>query len=317
MTHELHVIFGAGPVGRSIMAELVARGKTVRLVNRSGAQELPHGVESRTGDVTNHEFTRQAAAGASHVYFALNPAYTQWVTDFPPLQKSVLEAAAAAKAKLIVMENLYGYGIAPMPLTEDLPLSATYDKGSTRAEMTRELLAAHGSGKVRVTMGRAADFFGPHVTDSSGGEVMFGAAVQGKTIQVLGDPTLPHTYTYMPDIGKALVILGERDEAFGQAWHIPSPRTVTTHEFIKLILKETQTQVGVQAAGKWLTLALGLFMPMMREFRKTMYQFDRPFSMDHSKFARAFGDISTPLETAIPATVRWYREVWLPKVSAK
>ena len=32
---ELHVVFGAGPLGRSVMEELVRRGKTVRVVSRA------------------------------------------------------------------------------------------------------------------------------------------------------------------------------------------------------------------------------------------------------------------------------------------
>ena len=33
---ELHVVYGAGPLGRSVMEELVRQGKTVRVVSRPG-----------------------------------------------------------------------------------------------------------------------------------------------------------------------------------------------------------------------------------------------------------------------------------------
>ena len=51
----------------------------------------------------------------------------------------------------------------------------------------------------------------------------------------------------------------------------------------------------------------GLFVPAARETVEMMYEFEKPFVVDHSKFAAAFGDISTPLENSIAATVAWYR----------
>ena len=46
---EIHVIFGTGPVGMSVMDELSSRGKRVRMVNRSGRADVPEGVEVRRG----------------------------------------------------------------------------------------------------------------------------------------------------------------------------------------------------------------------------------------------------------------------------
>ncbi len=101
--------------------------------------------------------------------------------------------------------------------------------------MAQELLAAHARGVVRVAIGRASDFFGPGVLDSAAGDRIFAHAVAGKPAQVAGNPDLPHTYTYVPDIGRALVILGERDEALGQAWHLPSAHTVSTGAFVEQV----------------------------------------------------------------------------------
>src|SRR5688572_24100437 len=97
--HELHVILGAGAVGLALMEALLARGKQVRIVNRSGVKALPAGVESCQGDVASLDFARKAGEGATHVYAALNAPYAQWKEAFPPLQKGALEAAATAGAK--------------------------------------------------------------------------------------------------------------------------------------------------------------------------------------------------------------------------
>jgi uncharacterized protein YbjT (DUF2867 family) len=105
---ELHVIFGTGAVGISVMDELIRRGRRrVRMVNRSGRARVPHGVEVVGGDATDEAFARGASEGASLVYFALNPPYDKWPELFPPLQAGVLEGAASSGAKFVAMENLY------------------------------------------------------------------------------------------------------------------------------------------------------------------------------------------------------------------
>jgi nucleoside-diphosphate-sugar epimerase len=307
---ELHVVFGTGPVGISVMDELLQRGpRRVRMVNRSGRARVPQGVEVAGGDATDEAFAREASEGASVVYFALNPPYNKWPELFPRLQAGVLEGAAAAGAKLVAMENLYMYGPTDgRPITEDLPYAANTRKGRVRARMTQELMEAHKSGKVRVAIGRASDFFGPRVLASAAGEQVFGRAVQGKSAQVAGDPDQPHTYTYAPDIGRGLVILGEREEALGRAWHLPSPETVTTREFVEMIFEEVGKPARVQAAPKILLRALGLFNPPLRETIEMLYEFEEPFVVDDSDFTRTFGDQATPLREAIQRTVRWYRE---------
>lgn len=305
---ELHVVFGTGPVGLAVTDELLQRGRRVRMVNRSGRASVPDGVEVAGGDATDEAFTREASAGASIVYFALNPPYTQWPELFPPLQAGVIEGAASAGAKLVAMENLYMYGPTDgRPLTEDLPYAANTRKGTVRAMMSQELMEAHTSGRVRVAIGRASDFFGPRVLTSAAGEQVFGRAVQGKSAQVAGDPDQPHTYTYAPDIGKGLVVLGEREEALGQAWHLPSPETLTTREFVEMIFEEVGKPARVQAAPKILLRAIGLFNPAIRETIEMLYEFEEPFVVDHSKFEQAFGEHATPLKEAIGDTVRWYR----------
>jgi nucleoside-diphosphate-sugar epimerase len=158
-----------------------------------------------------------------------------------------------------------------------------------------------------VAIGRASDFFGAGVLLTAAGDRMFYPAVEGKTVQFIGNLDMPHTYTYMPDIGKALVILGEQDEALGGIWHIPSPETVTSREFITLAFREVRQTPKFQVMPKWMLKGLGLFVPILREVDEMRYEFEEPFVLDHSKFERAFGLRATPLHEAIKTTVDWFR----------
>jgi nucleoside-diphosphate-sugar epimerase len=124
---------------------------------------------------------------------------------------------------------------------------------------------------------------------------------------VLGNPDTPHTYIFIDDFASGLVTLGEREEALGQTWHIPSAETITTREFIGLVSKELGKPVKIQAAPRWLISMLGVFDPIMRELPETMYQSEQPFVVDHGKFERAFGVRTTPHPEAIRKTLDWYR----------
>jgi len=307
---ELHIIFGTGPVGQAVACELVRRSKAVKMVNRSGNKpaSVPAGVTVAAGDVFDVAVARQLAQGATHVYQCTNPPYTQWPELFPRLQTNTLEAAASAGAKYIVTDNLYMYGDTNgQPLREDLPYRAHTRKGKVRAEMAESLMAAHRSGQVRVAVARASDYYGPWATNSASGDRMFGFAVQGKAASVPGKLNMPHTYTYVPDFAKALVILGERDEALGQVWHAPNAETLTTRQFVTMIYEELGQPPKMSGMGRLMMSIGGLFIPAAREVVEMLYEFEKPFVVDSSKFTQTFDVQGTPLREAIKTTVAWYQ----------
>jgi nucleoside-diphosphate-sugar epimerase len=304
-----HVIFGTGPTGKAVMRELVSKGKKVRMVNRSGKAEVNPGVDVAVGDASDPQSTRLLCEGADVVFNCTNAPYDQWPKKFPGLYSGVLEGAAATGAKLVVMENVYMYGsTAGKPIVESLPYNAHTRKGSVRAKMAEDLLDAHARGKVRVTIGRASDFFGPGVTDSAAGTVLFGAAVHGKAVQMIGNPDCLHTYSYVPDIARGLVVLSEQDEALGKAWHLPGPATVTSRQFIQIVCEQAGAQPKVSAVPGWMAAGLGLFVPMLRELAEMAYEFEEDFVLDSTRFSQTFGKIETPLPDAIRETVAWYRQ---------
>jgi nucleoside-diphosphate-sugar epimerase len=304
-----HVVFGTGPLGKSVMRALVAQGKRVRMINRSGRVDgLPAGVEVCQGDAYSAEDVYRLSAGEEVVYQCAQPGYTEWVTKFPPMQAAILEGTARAGAKLILGENLYMYGEVSGPIREDLPYVATTRKGKVRAEMAQAALEAHRAGKVRVAMVRGSDFFGPEVLDSSMGERAFLPALQGKSASLVGRLDLPHTYTYIEDFGRAMAILGEREEALGQVWHVPNPRTLMQREFMEIFFRSIGKPPKMSGMGRLMMSIGGIFIPEARESIEMMYEFEQPLVVDSSKFERAFGMKATPLEEAIQKTAVWYQE---------
>jgi nucleoside-diphosphate-sugar epimerase len=311
MTNDrLHVVFGAGQVGRALSAELAQRGLAVRTVSRTQPSDLAAGVDWRSADASDSTAATEAAEGASVIYQCLNAPYTDWPTRFPPLQRGVLRAAERTGALLVALENLYGYGPTDgKAMTEDLPLAATTTKGQTRAAMTQELLAAAQAGRVQIAIGRASDFFGAGVTTGTTlGERVFANAIAGKRADFIGNPDLPHTYSYVPDIAAGLATLGTDKRAIGEVWHLPGPETVTTHELLHLLASDVGHPVGVRNLPKLAVRALGVFNPLLRELIEMSYEFDEPFVLDTTKYQTTFQQTPTALATAITTTVDWYRD---------
>jgi nucleoside-diphosphate-sugar epimerase len=305
---RLHVVFGTGQVGSALAAHLAGSGLAVRTVSRNRPATRP-GIDWRAADASDPEAAADAAKAASVIYQCLNAPYTQWPECFPPLQRGVVAAAERTGALLVSLENVYGYGpTGGRPMTEDLPLAATTVKGRTRAAMTAELLAAADAGRIRIAIGRASDFFGAGVTQGSTlGERVFGNALAGRRADFIGNPDLPHTYSYVPDIATGLATLGTDARAAGQVWHLPGPPTVTTRALLDLVAAEVGHQVGVRSVPKLAMRALGLASPMMRGLAEMSYQFEQPFILDTSKYQSAFGAAGTPLADAVAVTLAWYR----------
>ncbi len=310
---DLHVIFGTGPVARATMESLRRRDLPVRMVNRSGqfpGGDAPAGVEVLAGDARDAEFSRAAAAGASVVYQCLNPEYHQWAELFPALQNGVLAAAEANDALLVSMENVYGYGRPDgAPLTEQSPLNAHTRKGRLRNGMAEQLSVAHESGRVRVTTGRASDYYGPGGGMASPmGDLVFEGVLAGGTARLYGSPDLRHTYTFIPDIGEGLAVLGTDPRAVGRIWHLPNdPQTQTSRQMAQTAFALAGTTGKVAGTPTWVFRILGLRDRTIREVVEMAYEFETDFVVDSSAIATELGVHATPIDEAMAITLESYR----------
>lgn len=306
----LHVVLGAGPVARAVAAELLRHpGTMVRIASRSG--RAVEGAEAHAADLADTDQAVRACAGAATVTFAAAPAYTRWRQEFPALQENAIGGAAQAGAVLVAAENLYGYGRArtlprtlPRTLREGDPETATTRKGAVRAAMSARLLAAHAAGEVRVAMVRASDLFGPAMAVSALGEHVWPPLLAGKPIGWIGDPDVPHTFTYLPDFARALVRAGAERHAWGRAWHAPSPPDRTPRETVAHAAQLAGLpEPRIRRVPRVALRGLALLSPLMREVAEMAYQFDAPFHVDASAWATAFGGAPTPWDGALAATL--------------
>jgi nucleoside-diphosphate-sugar epimerase len=304
----LHVIVGAGIIGSATALRLAQCGHQVRLVSRSGRGPTATGIELTPMDATDHDQLVEAATGAVAVYNCANPAYDRWATDWPPLAASVLNAAERTGAVLVTMSNLYGYGPLAHPMTERDPQNAAGRKGRVRAEVWAEALAAHTAGRVRATEARASDYFGPGVrSEGHVGERTIVPVLEGRTVRLMGNADVPHSWTYVPDIAAALVTLGADPRAWGRPWHVPTDAALSQRAlFERIATLAGAPKPKLQTLPAWAFKTLGVFVPFLGELDEVRYQFEAPFVMDSSDFQTTFGVQPTPIPEALGATVEWW-----------
>ncbi|WP_271218066.1 NAD-dependent epimerase/dehydratase family protein [Streptosporangium carneum] len=305
-----HVIAGAGQVGSQVARLLAEQGHEVVLVSRSGSgPDLP-GVGKVAADAADRERMTSLTRGADALYNCVNPPYHRWAQDWPPMAQSLLGAAEAAGAGYVVLGNLYVYAAPERPMREDDPLTPPSAKGAVRLRVWQEALAAHEAGRVRVTEVRGSDYFGPGCLDQSHlGERLVPQMLGGKPVRVIGDPDQPHSWTYVPDVARALVTAAADDRSWGRAWHVPTTEPMTTRQIAdRLCALAGVRNPGVKAMPHWMIRAAGLFSPMLGELEELRYQFVRPFVLDSSDFQRTFGVTPTPMDEALSATIAWWRD---------
>jgi nucleoside-diphosphate-sugar epimerase len=200
------------------------------------------------------------------------------------------------------------YGPPDAPMTEETAQRAQGKKGRTRIEMADALLRAHADGRLRTTIERSSDYYGPRGTATAAGDNVMKPALRGKRTRWLGSLDQPHTLNYLEDMARALVTLGERDEADGQAWHLPAAEPLTGRHFLALVFEAAGHPPKLGVASRPMIRLAGLFNPFLRELNETLYQFEQPFVSDASKFQRAFGPFEpTPYPEAVRRTVDWFR----------
>jgi nucleoside-diphosphate-sugar epimerase len=302
---ELHVVVGAGPVGRATAHELVAAGHEVVLVSRSGTgPDLP-GVRRAAADAADAERLVELAAGAVAIYNCVNPAdYTIWSTFWPPVAEAFLVAAERTGAVLVTASCLYGYGPVDGPMVEGMPDAATTKKARIRAGMWAEALARHEAGRIHAVEVRGSDYMGPGVTVEAGHVARVApAALAGRSVRVMGRPDVPHSFTDVRDMGRALVAVAAAPQTWGRVWHAPTNAPVTQAQVVADVCRAAGREpVKVKGFPKGTLALTGLVVPVMRELRETEYQFQRSYVLDSSAIERELGLTPTPWGEVCRAT---------------
>ena len=298
----LHVIVGAGPVGTATANLLADRGERVRVITRRGTGPERAEVERVAADAADSARLSELTKGAVALYNCASPLYHQWFTDWPPLHHAMLRAAERTSAVLASACNVYGYGPVDGPITDATPLAATQPKLKLRADMWRDMLAAHQAGKIRATEVRASDYIEANSIFSF---VLAKPLLAGKRAWVPAKLDVPHSWTSVSDVAAAVVAAATTERAWGRGWLVPTNRPLTVRQLATRFTELNKAPAPKLTSMPYLALwAAGLSDVTVKELRHTYYQWNRPFTIDSSVTEREFGLAPTSIDSALAHVAR-------------
>ncbi|MBN1986424.1 MAG: NAD-dependent epimerase/dehydratase family protein [Prolixibacteraceae bacterium] len=305
----MQVILGSGgAIGIDLARELKKFDNKIRLASRN-PKKVNTDDELFRCDLTLPGEVDRAVSGADVAYLTAGLPYKikVWQKQWPLIMQNVISACKKHKTKLVFFDNIYMYNPEKLnPMTEETEVRPSSKKGKVRAEIAQMILDETAAGNLKALIARAADFYGPGINNSVLNEMTFKNFKAGKKANWFSSLDKKHNFTYTPDAAKATALLGNTEEAYGQVWHLPTAEAYTGKQWIEMIATEMGVQPKVQVAPKFLVSVMGLFNSIMKEFVEMLYQYDRDYVFDSSKFETKFKMKPTPVKEAIKEVAKTF-----------
>jgi len=313
MVERIGLVGAAGAMGQSVGQALAVRGKPFRVIGRSA-----RGLESSFGKMSGADratwnpddpaSVRAAVRGLDTLVYLVGVPYDRFDQHPVVMGQTLAGAIAEGVQRMVLVGTVYPYGLPrTTPVREDHPREPHTFKGRMRKAQEDLLLEADAAGKIRGTVLRLPDFYGPDIEKSFLHDT-FVAALQGRTANLIGPIDTPHEYVFVPDVGPVLLDLANRPEAYGRWWHLGGPGTITQREFATKVFAAVGKAPKLRVAGKSLLRVMGLFNPLMRELVEMHYLQTTPVVLDDSALQKLLGPLKkTSYEDGIGRTVEQMR----------
>jgi nucleoside-diphosphate-sugar epimerase len=209
-----------------------------------------------------------------------------------PMAENVIAACEASGATQLLPGNVYNFGHdVRLGMDETMPETPSTPKARVRIAMEELFRRRAEAAGVQTLVLRAGDFYGG-TKPGSWLDLFIMAKLRKDVFTWPGPMDAPHAFAYLPDLGRALVMLADAREklpAFDR-FHFAG-HTLSGAE----MLAATEEAVGrkLQRRGvPWTLLkAGGLFMPILREVAVMSYLWRTPHSLDGRKFEALVGPV--------------------------
>jgi nucleoside-diphosphate-sugar epimerase len=286
------ILGAAGNIGTLLAGELRKYTDKVRLVSRT-PRRVSSGDELMSVDLTLPGAVDRAIKGSDIVYILVSLDYNikVWETQWPALMRNAIDACIKYNARLVFFDNVYMYDETEIPhMTEQSKINPPSRKGQIRRDISNMLLSATKAGKINALIARSADLYG---TDGNGiipYQLIVKNLAAGKSASWFIRSDAVHSFTYISDAARATAILGNTPDAYGQVWHLPTNSSkISVAEFTDMIATELKEKSHIRIIPMFIIRMMALFNPLMKEMSEMMYQYDRDYFFDSSKFVKRFG----------------------------
>lgn len=301
------ILGSGGAIGIELAKALKAYTSKIRLVSRN-PKKVNETDELMAADLLNTDDVRRAVEGSEIVYVTVGFPYNTkvWQEVWPKFMADVIAACKEFNSKLVFFDNMYMYDPKYLNrMTEETPINPPSKKGKVRAGVAQMIMDEVKAGTLTALIARSADFYGPGIKNSSMlNETIIKPLKIGGKANLLGSVNSTHSYTFTPDAGKATALLGNTADAYNQVWHLPTaPDPFTGAQWAWLIASELDVKPDYQKVTKYMVWILGYFTPIMKEILEMLYQYQKDYIFDSSKFEKRFGFKPTPYHIGIKETI--------------
>src|SRR5579872_4663949 len=307
------VIGSTGSLGSAIVNELTSTNKPVRALvrNPTKAKKIfthPDKVEMVVGSVEDTQVLTRVLEGVEIFHNCVNVPYPEW-SKIPVIHGRILDVASKTKAKMIFPGNVYIYGHAQTErVREDHPRNPCSKKGVIRLELENTLMGYSQEGKVPCVIMRFPDYYGPNAASIADG--IFKSAMNDKTARWYGKLDVLHEFINISDAAKAMILGGERSDAFGQDFNVPGPDPIIVRDWIALIFKQAGFKPKMVGTSRLFIRLAGLVNSTARAFAEMQYLTEEPLILDGTKFNNFFGTKypERSYEEGIGETLAWLKK---------
>ncbi|GAA5645252.1 SDR family oxidoreductase [Vibrio proteolyticus] len=288
----MQTILGAnGQIGRELANSLKREfTQDIRLVSRR-PQKVNESDELFQADLLDPVQTLRAVEGSEIVYLTAGlPMDTQlWVDQWPVLMRNVIAACETAGAKLVYFDNTYMYPQTSEPQREDARFAPNGEKGKVRTQITEMLLDAMNRGSLTAVICRAPEFYGPGITQSFTNTTIIEPLLNAKPAKVFLRDDVKRSLIYTPDASRAMALIGNTPDAFGQTWHLPcDDNRLTYKQFISLAAETFGAQPTYRVIKHWQLRLAGLFNRTVRDAAELLPRYGKDNIFVSDKFKARF-----------------------------
>jgi nucleoside-diphosphate-sugar epimerase len=300
------ILGSGGAISIDLAKELKNYTTKIRLVSRN-PKKINATDELYPADLSNPTHTDKAIEGSQVVYVTVGFLYNikVWKKTWPQLIAAVIAACKKYNCKLVFFDNIYLYDRDHLDnITEETPVRPTSKKGEVRAQLDKMIFDAVNNGDLKALIARAPDFYGPYGSTSILTETVYNNFLKGKKAYWMADAGKRHTFGFTPDLAKATAILGNTADAYNRVWHLPTDRNgLTGKQWIELFATEMNVAPKFNTLPAWMIGLMGIFMPLIKELHEMLYQYDRDYIFNSSKFEKRFNFTPTSNVEGIRKTI--------------
>lgn len=285
----MQTILGAnGPIAEELTKELYRNyTKDIRLVSRN-PKKVNDSDQLFPANLLDAKATSDAVVGSEIAYLTVGlPMDSElWEQQFPTMMRNVIAACNQHQCKLVFFDNTYMYAKTAEPQTEESRFIPVGRKSKVRAELATMLLAEIANKQIEAVICRAPEFYGPGKTQSLTNSLIFNNIEQNQKLKVFLRDNVVRTLIWTPDASRAMALIGNTPDAYGQTWHLPcDDHRLTYKQLIELASQIYQRDLSYSVLKMWQLNLASLFNKQVREVKELLprYRHDNFFISDKFK----------------------------------